>query len=113
MSKSIKVFLLITTATLIIVLTPICMVVNSYVNNEKTVYGTVTDKYVKNDGDTSSYYVVVDGKPYVNTDSLIKGKFNSADIQAKIKTGNKVKMETYGFRNNFFSFFPNIKEVKQ
>ncbi len=112
MSKSIKVFLLIITATLIIVLTPICMVVNSYMTNEKTVYGTVTDKYVKNDDSGSNYYIVVDDKPYVNTDSLIKGKFNSADIQAKIKTGNKVKMKTFDFRNNFFSIFPNIKEVE-
>jgi len=86
--------------------------------NEYTL--TVTDKEVKNDGDSSKYLIFTsDAKGKVktleNVDSLFKGKHNSSDIYAELKKGKTYKFTVYGYRLPFWSTYENIinyKEVK-
>lgn len=97
---------------LFVVFTVIAIPVRSYYGTTEVVSGTVTDKYVKNSKDKSDFFVVLDGKPYKNTDDVFLGKWNSADVQAKLKVGDNVKVKIVGYRNEFFSIFPNVAEVK-
>lgn len=67
-----------------------------------------------------SYIIRFDDKAIPNDDEVIKnddsflfGKFNSADIQAKLSVGDKVKIKTAGFRNNLFSQYENLVSVKK
>lgn len=91
---------------------------------ERVITATVTDKGVKSvDKSTQKYLVYTeldDGDDGVEvfeiTDSLISGRFNSADVYAKIKVGKTYKFTVRGHRNGFFSWYPNIydfEEVKE
>lgn len=82
--------------------------------NRDSYEGTITDKYNKRDGKSDSFYIVLDDKRVIeNRDALFIGKFDSADIQARIKIGTKVKIKTMGFRNNFFNMYPNLIEIER
>ncbi|WP_431819243.1 DUF1523 family protein (plasmid) [Bacillus thuringiensis] len=97
-----------------------CASVRTSVNNEETrepIVGTVVDKYTKRHEDTDKFFVVIEdenGETHVleNTDGLIVGKWNSADVQASLKKGKKYEIMTFGWRNNVMSWYPNITEVK-
>lgn len=39
------------------------------------------------------------------------GQWNSADVYGSIKIGGTYDFEAYGWRNGFFSTFPNIKKA--
>ena len=78
---------------------------------------TVTDKEVKRSGESYQYLIfseTEDGvRVFKNTDALIVFKFNSSDIQAKLKVGETYKVETIGFRVPFLSMYENITSVKE
>lgn len=58
--------------------------------NKEIYTGEITDKYNKRSYDTDDFYIVLDNKKVIaNTDLIFKGKFNSADIQAQLKVGEK------------------------
>lgn len=44
-------------------------------------------------------------------DDVFQGRFNSADQYAKIGAGHTYEFKTVGWRNGFFSQFPNIINV--
>ena len=46
-----------------------------------------------------------------NTDSFIRLKFNSSDLQAGILVGETYTFRIAGIRNPFFSMYPNILSV--
>lgn len=46
-------------------------------------------------------------------DSITQGKFNSTDTYAAIKEGHSYTFDTVGWRNGFFSAYPNILEVTE
>lgn len=92
----------------VVVLTAVFSPVTTYYNTKSYTTGVVTDKYVKE----HKYYVVIDETAYKNQDDLVVGKWNSADVQAKLKVGDKVYIKTVGYRNEFFSVFPNVVEVR-
>lgn len=76
--------------------------------------GEITNLYVKNKRDDSDFFIVLNNDDVIkNDDSFLFGKFNSADIQAKLSVGDKVKMKTAGFRNNLFSQYENLVSVKK
>ncbi|HDR8072178.1 TPA: hypothetical protein QCY71_005231 [Bacillus cereus] len=80
--------------------------------------GTVIDKYSKKDGKHDKFYIVVQQnddteKVITNTDGILMMKFNSADIQAEIKTGEKYNFTLRGYRVPFLSLFPNIDDTKK
>jgi hypothetical protein len=50
-----------------------------------------------------------------NEDSLVFGKFNSSDVYGRLQVGHKYHVKTVGYRNNFFSMYPNLivaEEIK-
>lgn len=60
------------------------------------------------DSTSSKYLVFTDKGVYQNTDSLIEGKWNSSDVYGKIREGECYRLETYGWRVQFLSWYPNI-----
>ena len=86
------------------------------VSGPETVRVTVTDKDREVHGSgkdtTSKYMVYTDREVFENTDSLLRGKFNSSDVQGQLVEGGTYDLTVYGFRNNFFSIFRNITDVK-
>lgn len=81
------------------------------------VVATVTDKDRQvtsdSDGHAQSKYIVFTNKEvFENTDSLLRGKFNSSDIQGQLQRGCTYDFEVYGFRNHFLSTYRNIIDVK-
>lgn len=80
--------------------------------------GTVIDKYSKKSGKSDKFYIVVQQnddteKVITNTDGILMMKFNSADIQAEIKKGEKYNFTLRGYRIPFLSLFPNIDNAKK
>lgn len=82
--------------------------------NEQTIECTIDEKWIKRTSSKGSdkYLVSCDGKVYKITDLFFKGKFNSADIYAKLKEGKKYKITVTGYRIGFFSEYQNINEFK-
>lgn len=95
------------------IISPIFMTVAQY-NHKQTFEGKITEKYNKRSGDTDKFYIVLDNDKVIkNTDLLLKGKFNSADVQAKLKVGDKVKVKTIGYRVHLLNMYPIMYEVKE
>lgn len=87
--------------------------------NDKEYTITVTDKERIYEGDSSSKYLVFgddeNGNALVfeNTDCFIRGKWNSSNIQGKLKEGNTYKITVIGYRIAFFSWYQNIIKVEE
>lgn len=86
-------------------------------SNLRDITVTVTDKAVKNDGDSGKYLVFTEDKDgnivtFEITDSWIFGRFNSSDVYAAIKVGDTYTFTVGGSRNEFMSWYPNIYEYK-
>ncbi|HHJ5240894.1 TPA: hypothetical protein ACQKYS_002176 [Staphylococcus aureus] len=99
-------------ALMLVVISPIYTVA-SYQNKE--VYqGTITDKYNKRQDKEDKFYIVLDNKQVIeNSDLLFKKKFDSADIQARLKVGDKVEVKTIDYRIHFLNLYPVLYEVKK
>lgn len=82
------------------------------VMNPREVTTTVTDKWVKNNGDSGKYLISTDEGVYEVTDSLWKMRFDSSDVYAGIEVGETYTFEIAGVRSPFFSLYPNIYEVQ-
>ncbi|WP_412036347.1 DUF1523 family protein [Bacillus pacificus] len=97
-----------------------CASIRTSVNNTESrepIVGTVVDKYTKRQEDTDKFFVVLEderGDTHVleNTDSMFVGKYDSADVQAKLKKGEKYEIMTFGWRSHVWSMYPNITEIK-
>ncbi|HHU6746923.1 TPA: hypothetical protein ACUI22_000523 [Staphylococcus aureus] len=99
-------------ALLLVITLPIYTVA-SYQHKEVH-QGTITDKYNKKQNDEDKFYIVLDNKQVIeNSDLLFKKKFDSADIQARLKIGDKVKVKTIGYRIHFLNLYPVLYEVKK
>jgi len=88
----------------------------AYYQTSETVTFTVTDKETKvtSDGEnvSSKYIVFTENETFENTDLLFGGKFNSSDIQGKLKRGETYTADVYGWRVPFFSMYRNIVVIK-
>lgn len=62
-------------------------------------------------GIQSKYIVFTDKEVFENTDSMIRGKMNSSDVQAKLHVGCTYDVTAYGFRSNWLSMYRNISKV--
>ncbi|HEJ8895111.1 hypothetical protein P3C05_13990 [Staphylococcus aureus] len=99
-------------ALMLVVISPIYTVA-SYQNKEVH-QGTITDKYNKRQDKEDKFYIVLDNKQVIeNSDLLFKKKFDSADIQARLKVGDKVKVKTIGYRIHFLNLYPVLYEAKK
>ncbi|AKU42985.1 TPA: hypothetical protein ACG3ND_000605 [Staphylococcus aureus] len=98
---------------IILVIVPAIYTVASYQHKE-THQGTITDKYNKRQDKEDKFYIVLDNKQVIeNSDLLFKKKFDSADIQARLKVGDKVEVKTIGYRIHFLNLYPVLYEVKK
>lgn len=80
---------------------------------DKVVTCTVTSKD-RGGGDEGSYRVYTkECGVLANGDNPFWGKYNSADIWAQIPDQGKMTVHLVGIRNGFFSWFPNIIEVRE
>lgn len=59
------------------------------------------------------YLIFTEEKTFENTDALFHFKFNSSDIQGRMKIGKTYKVKTYGWRIPFFSTYENILSVSE
>ena len=89
--------------------------------NDHSYTVTVTDKeriVESNNKSTTSKYLVFtedkDGNEHVfeNEDTLLRGKFDSSDIQGKLKVNTKYTVKVVGYRIPFLSLYENIIEIK-
>lgn len=88
-------------------------------DHEYTVIVTDKERIVKGSGDsTGSKYLVfaddVNGESRVfeNTDTLLRLKWNSSNLQGQLKVGHKYKITVVGFRLSFMSMYENIIKVE-
>ncbi|CUE68826.1 phage membrane protein [Staphylococcus aureus] len=99
-------------ALMLVVISPIYTVA-SYQHKEVH-QGTITDKYNKRQDKEDKFYIVLDNKQVIeNSDLLFKNKFDSADIQARLKVGDKVEVKTIGYRIHFLNLYPVLYEAKK
>lgn len=87
------------------------------VSNIRDIAVTVTEKTVKNGEDSGKYLVFGEDEngtvhTFEITDSWLRFRFNSSDIYASIKPGNKYKFTVGGSRDHLLSWYPNIYEYK-
>ncbi len=81
---------------------------------------TITDKERIFDEDKSSSKYLVFGDDenneslvFENTDCLIRGKWDSSNIQGELKEGNTYKVTVVGYRIPFLSWYQNIIKVEE
>lgn len=83
---------------------------------------TITDKerIYEGSGESSSSKYLVFGDDengnslvFENTDCFIRGKWNSSNLQGKMKEGNTYKITVVGYRISFFSMYQNIIKVEE
>lgn len=87
------------------------------VMNIREVTATVTEKAVKNDGESGLYLIYTEDEngninTYEISDSLFRMRFDSSDVYAAIKPGNTYKFKIGGSRIKFLSWYPNIYEYE-
>lgn len=85
---------------------------------EKQVTVTVTEKVVKNFLKESKYLIFTqddsgDTQVFEITDSLLRFRFDSADVYAQISPNQKYQFTVRGSRIPIFSWYPNIYEVEK
>ena len=77
---------------------------------------TVTDRERIQTAESSRYMIWADmpngsSEVFENTDSILSLKFNSADLQGRMREGNTCDATVNGFRVPFLSMNRNILEV--
>lgn len=88
----------------------------AYVRRDIT--ATVTDKGVKKYEDDDKYLVYCKDKSgktqvFEITDSVLAMRFDSSNLYAEIKVGQKYIFEVGGFRIPILSWYPNIYSAKE
>lgn len=82
--------------------------------NKQVHQGVITEKYNKRTADSDDFFIVLDNKKVIqNTDVLFYGKFNSADIQARLKKNETVKVTTIGYRIPLLSVYPRAVRISE
>ena len=83
----------------------------------RVIRATVTDKGIKriNESDIYLIYTKTDEgtEVFQITDSILAGRFNSADVYADIEIGKTYDFGVRGDRNGFLSWYPNIYEYTE
>lgn len=85
--------------------------VHALVQDKERVCGSHTDSVDKSTKVTCQYLIFTDKGTFENTDSLLRGKFNSSDVYGRIQKGQQYDFTVQGFRQPIFSMYPNIIEV--
>lgn len=93
----------------------------SFNDSEFTVTVTDKERIVEGAGKnvTSKYLVFCEIKEtgetivFQNTDNLLRLKFNSSDIQGRLKEGHTYKVTVIGYRNPILSWYENIINAEE
>ncbi len=86
--------------------------------NTHTAIMTVTDKERVNKDDTS-YYLVFGKDPdgqtvvYKNTDNILRGKWNSSEMQGELEVGSTYQVNLVGYRVPLLSWYENILKAEE
>ena len=89
----------------------------AYYSSVESVIIKVTDKerITESTGDeggvTSKYLVFTETETFENTDAFIFGKWNSSDIQGRLRKDSTYTVKVVGWRIPFFSSYRNIIEI--
>ena len=85
-------------------------------SEEITITVTDKEKIVESNGDngvTSKYLVFTENEVFENTDVLLLGKWNSSDIQGRLRKDSTYTVKVYGWRIPFFSTYRNITKINK
>jgi len=77
---------------------------------------TGKDRITQSDGDgnsTSKYLVFTTTEKFENTDVMTLGKYNSSDIQGRLREDSTYTVKVYGWRIPWMSSYRNIVEIKK
>lgn len=110
----VKVLICIGIVIAILIVIPCC---TSYYS-EKTYTATVTDKDIKNYDSSSKFLVFTktengETRVFSMEDTLIKGRWNTADDYAEIEAGETYTFTVIGWRIPFLSEYENIIEFQK
>lgn len=104
----------------ILLLTIGSQMVFNFNDTEYTITITDKERIYEGSGDSSSSKYLVfgdcengDSLVFENTDCFIRGKWNSSNLQGKMKEGNTYKITVVGYRVPFFSMYQNIIKVEE
>lgn len=94
----------------------IAVIIGTVSLNTNTHYTTITvDSKAercpgRKEEDRKCFYIVFskDGRAFKNEDTLLYGKFNSSDLQAKLQVGGTFRLKLSGYRSGFLSSYENI-----
>lgn len=95
----------------------LCLSVSGNFNTHTAVM-TVTGKERVNKDDTSYYLVFgkdMDGKTvvYKNTDNILRGKWNSSEMQGELEVGSTYQVNLVGYRVPLLSWYENIIKAEE
>ena len=115
MCKKSRVFIEIIILVIVIATIVFASITMSFNDTEYVV--TVTEKERIVSDDSSRYLIFaedVQGNVIVfeNTDSLLRGKFDSSNMQGEIKEGETYVFTVIGYRVPFLSMYQNIIEIE-
>ena len=92
----------------------------SFNDTEYTITVTDKERIYSGSGDTSSSKYLVFGDDengnslvFENTDTLLRGKWDSSNIQGQLKEGNIYKIIVVGYRVPFLSMYQNIIKIEE
>lgn len=79
---------------------------------EETIQVKVTKTERINSGTESKYLVYTENEVFENVDTLLYGKFDSADVQGKLADNKTHTVKVTGIRIPFLSWYRNIVSVE-
>lgn len=100
--------ILIVIGIMVLVVLPILLTAWYVHGTQQTRTITVKDKERIVDGESSKYLVYAEEGVFENTDSVFRWKFESSDVYSSLEPGKRYECDTYGWRIQFFSKYPNI-----
>lgn len=111
-SKSVK----ITIVVIVILVVVISSCVSSFNDHQYEVM--ITEKYRVNDGDNSKYLVLGTDESgnvlvFENTDNILRGKFDSSNVQGQLTEGGTFRLTVVGYRIPLFSWYENIIKIDE
>jgi len=76
---------------------------------------TIKEKWVKASGSDKQIYLFsdTDGNVYCIVDELLLWRFDASDRWAKLEVGKTYRITFYGWRIQFFSWYPNAIEIEE
>ncbi len=111
--------MVIAVATIILTSVSLITIGFAYHLDREDYFATVTEKAVKRVDNTDKYLVFTkllttgEVRVFENTDSAIRGKWNSSDLNAKIQVGKTYRIKTYGWRSLVLPMYENILDVRE